>query len=46
MNYEKNLINSEELEDLLDIRDAIISESDPENQERISWEDVKKELRL
>ncbi len=40
------IINTEELEDLIDFRDAIIAENDPENQERISWEDVKKDLGL
>ena len=40
------VIDVEELEDLLDIRDAIIAENDPNNQERIAWEDVKKDLNL
>lgn len=40
------IIDVNELEDLLDFRDAILAESDPENQERISWEDVKQELDL
>ncbi len=40
------IIDVEELEDLLDIRDAIIAENDPNNQERIAWEDVKKDLNL
>ncbi len=40
------IIDSEELEDLLDVRDAMIAESNPENQERVSWEAVKKELEL
>ncbi|GBF82743.1 hypothetical protein [Aphanothece sacrum] len=40
------VINTEELEDLLDVRDAIIAETDPDNQERISWEDVKQDLGL
>lgn len=40
------IINTEELEDLIDFRDAIIAENDPENQERISWENVKKDLGL
>jgi uncharacterized protein YdhG (YjbR/CyaY superfamily) len=38
------VIDAEELEDLLDVRDAILAESDPENQERVSWETVKQEL--
>jgi hypothetical protein len=40
------IIDSEELEDLLDVRDAILAESEPENQERVNWEDIKQELRL
>lgn len=40
------IIDTEELEDLIDFRDATIAELDPENQERISWEDVKKNLGL
>ena len=40
------VIDSEDLEDLIDLRDAIIAESDPENQERIAWEDVQQELGL
>ncbi len=40
------VIDSEDLEDLLDVRDAIIAESNPENQERIPWEDIQKELGL
>ncbi len=40
------IIETEELEDLIDFRDAIIAESDPENQETISWEEVKKDLAL
>ncbi|MDJ0845411.1 hypothetical protein [Crocosphaera sp.] len=40
------VIDSEDLEDLIDLRDAIIAESDPENQEKIAWEDVQKELGL
>lgn len=40
------LIDAEELEDLLDVRDAIIAEADPENQERVSWETVQQELNL
>jgi hypothetical protein len=34
------------LEDLLDVRDAAIAESDPENQERIPWEMLKEALDL
>ncbi len=40
------VIDVEELEDLLDIRDAIIAENDANNQERMAWEDVKKDLNL
>ncbi|MEM9216298.1 MAG: hypothetical protein AAGD25_18370 [Cyanobacteria bacterium P01_F01_bin.150] len=40
------IIDADELEDLLDVRDAIAAESDPENQERIPWETVKQELGL
>jgi hypothetical protein len=47
INQEKlTVIDTEELEDLIDFRDAIIAESDPENQERISWDEVKKDLGL
>ena len=40
------VIDTETLEDLLDVRDAIIAEKDPDNQERVSWEDIKQELEL
>lgn len=40
------VIDTEELEDLIDFRDAMIAKSDSENQEIISWEDVKKDLGL
>ncbi|WP_353259766.1 hypothetical protein [Prochlorothrix hollandica] len=40
------IIDADELEDLLDVRDAVLAESDPENQERVSWEQVKQELNL
>ncbi|NEQ95920.1 MAG: hypothetical protein F6K30_04170 [Cyanothece sp. SIO2G6] len=40
------IIDADELEDLLDVRDAVLAESDPENQERIPWEVVKQELDL
>lgn len=40
------IIDAEELEDLLDVRDAVLAESDPENQERVPWEQVKQELDL
>ncbi|CCQ51322.1 hypothetical protein WH8501_07890 [Crocosphaera watsonii WH 8501] len=40
------VIDTETLEDLLDVRDAIIAEKDPDNQERVSWEDIKQDLEL
>ena len=40
------VIDTETLEDLLDVRDAIIAEKDPDNQERVSWEDIKQDLKL
>ena len=40
------VIDTETLEDLLDVRDAIMAEKDPDNQERVSWEDIKQDLEL
>jgi hypothetical protein len=40
------IIDAEELEDLLDVKDAVLAESDPENQERLGWEEIKQELNL
>lgn len=40
------IIKTEELEDLIDFRDTVLAESDPENQERVSWENVKHNLGL
>lgn len=40
------IIDADELEDLLDVKDAVIAEADPENQERVPWEVVKQELDL
>jgi hypothetical protein len=40
------IIDADELEDLLDVRDAVIAESDSENQERVPWEVVKQKLNL
>ncbi|ASC71162.1 hypothetical protein XM38_021120 [Halomicronema hongdechloris C2206] len=40
------IIDADELEDLLDIRDAALAESDAENQERVPWQAVKQELDL
>jgi hypothetical protein len=38
------IIDAEELEDLRDVHDAILAESDPDNAETIPWEVVKQEL--
>ncbi len=38
------VIQSEELEDLIDLKDAIAAENNPENQERVSWELIKENL--
>ena len=40
------VIDAEELEDLLDVRDAMMVEADPQNKERVSWENVKQNLGL
>lgn len=40
------VVNLEELEDYLDLQDAIAAEANPENQKRIPWEQVKQELGL
>ena len=40
------VIDSEELEDYLDLQDALEAEAREENQERISWEQIKQELGL
>lgn len=40
------VVDLEELEDYLDLQDAIAAEANPENQERIPWEQVKQELGL
>ena len=40
------VIDAEELEDLLDVRDAMMAEADPQNKERVSWENVKQNLGL
>jgi tetratricopeptide (TPR) repeat protein len=42
----QHIPDSEELEDYLDLRDALLAEADPDNQERIPWEQVKQELGL
>ncbi|KEI69132.1 hypothetical protein A19Y_4488 [Planktothrix agardhii NIVA-CYA 126/8] len=38
------VINPEELEDFLDLKDGIQAENDPENQERVSWDVIKHNL--
>ena len=40
------VVDAEELEDLLDVRDAIAAEADPINQERVSLATVKRELAI
>ena len=40
------VIDAEELENLIDVRDAINAENDPENQQMVKWEDIKQELNL
>ena len=40
------IIDTEELEDLLDVKDAALAEYDPENQERMGWEEIQQELNL
>lgn len=40
------IIDTEKLEDLIDFRDTILAEYDSENQERVSWEDIKNNLGL
>ncbi|AFZ13794.1 hypothetical protein Cri9333_2955 [Crinalium epipsammum PCC 9333] len=40
------IVDSEDLEDYLDLQEAIEAEANPENQERLSWEEVKQELGL
>ncbi|MEB3190870.1 MAG: ribbon-helix-helix domain-containing protein [Snowella sp.] len=38
------IIDADELEDLRDVHDAIVAESDPDNAETIPWNVVKQEL--
>lgn len=45
-NGELIIVDPEDLEDYLDLQDAIAAEANPENQQRIPWEQVKKELGL
>jgi len=40
------IVDADELEDWLDVRDALLAESNPQNQEHISWRTVKHELDL
>ena len=40
------IIDADELEDLRDLHDAIVAESDPDNAKTIPWEVVKQELGL
>ena len=40
------IVDPETLEDYLDLQDALAAEADPENRERISWEQIKQELEL
>jgi hypothetical protein len=40
------IIDDDELEDLLDVNDALSAELEPENQQRIPWAVVKQELDL
>lgn len=40
------IIDADDLEDLLDVNDALSAELEPENQQRISWTVVQQELDL
>lgn len=40
------IIDADELEDLLDVNDALSAELEPANQQRIPWEVVKRKLDL
>jgi hypothetical protein len=40
------IIDADELEDLLDLNDALSAELEPEHQQRIPWEAVKQGLAL
>ncbi|PNW65656.1 UNVERIFIED_CONTAM: hypothetical protein BEN50_03355 [Euhalothece sp. KZN 001] len=40
------VIDSEQLEDLIDLQAAIEAENHPENQERVSWEVIKQNLSI
>lgn len=43
---ELTVIAPEELEDYLDLQEALQAEADEENKERIPWEQIKQELGL
>jgi SepF-like predicted cell division protein (DUF552 family) len=40
------IVDSEDLEDYLDLQEALAAEAEEENQERVPWEQVKQELGL
>lgn len=40
------IVDSEDLEDYLDLQDALAAEADPENQETIPLQQVKQQLGL
>ncbi|MGB3208204.1 MAG: hypothetical protein WBB28_24735 [Crinalium sp.] len=40
------IVNPEDIEDYLDLQEAIEAEKNQEDQEKVSWEDVKQELGL
>ncbi|MDJ0679264.1 MAG: hypothetical protein QNJ18_05305 [Xenococcaceae cyanobacterium MO_167.B52] len=40
------VIDSDKLEDLIDLQDAIEAENNPENKERVSWESIKQNLEM
>ena len=40
------VIDSDKLEDLIDLQDAIEAENNPENKERVSWELIKQNLQI
>ncbi|GAB4186104.1 MAG: hypothetical protein Fur006_25140 [Coleofasciculaceae cyanobacterium] len=46
MPSKQHIPDAEELEEYLDLGEALLAEADPENQERIPWEQVKQELGL
>ena len=40
------VIDSNKLEDLIDLQDAIEAENNSENKERVSWESIKQNLEI